>query len=116
MGPGFRPSKPVGHQGRARAVSALARTLPLWPPRFRAALWRARATQPRNRDVQLLGGLSPRDPKARSRMPAWPPLTQPQSCRCVTPNPIATGRTGPPPWNSPAPALSGTPHPSPVWS
>ncbi|KAM9690347.1 major facilitator superfamily domain-containing protein 3 isoform 2-T2 [Dama dama] len=55
--------------------------------------------------------LSPRDPKARSRMPAWPPLTQPQSCLCVTPNPIATGRIGPP-GNRPAPALSGTPHPA----
>ena len=88
--------------GRARAVGALARPRSLWPPYFRAALWRARATQPSSRDVQLFGGLSPRDPKACSRMSAWPPLTQPQSCRCVTPNPIATGRTGPP-WEPPCP-------------
>ncbi|XP_065758559.1 major facilitator superfamily domain-containing protein 3 isoform X2 [Muntiacus reevesi] len=52
--------------------------------------------------------LSPRDPKAWSRVPAWPPVIQPQSCRCVTPNPIATGRIGP----CPAPALSGTPYPA----
>ena len=46
MGPGFRRSKPVGHRGRAWAVGALARPRPLWPPYFRAVLWRARATQP----------------------------------------------------------------------
>ncbi|XP_017914265.1 PREDICTED: major facilitator superfamily domain-containing protein 3 isoform X3 [Capra hircus] len=42
-------------------------------------------------------------------MPAWPPLTQPQSCRCVTPNPIATGRTGPPPWEQPCPCSEWDP-------
>ncbi|XP_044784384.2 uncharacterized protein LOC123329352 [Bubalus bubalis] len=97
--PTFEASRPPGARVGCRRSSPPASSMAALFPGCAVA----REGYPtRRRDVQLLGGLSPRDPKACSRMPAWPPLTQPQSCRCVTPNPIATGRTGPP-WEPPCP-------------